>query len=80
MAREPVRFGLIGVDHLHAFSMVGLLAAAGGEFAAFQAEPGPLVEGTIVAAVQAGLGASIDEVASAAEQAATLPKGVGGHP
>lgn len=37
----------------------------------------PLVEGTIVAAVQASLGADIDAVATAAEQASTLPKGVG---
>ncbi|HKZ91944.1 MAG TPA: dihydroxyacetone kinase phosphoryl donor subunit DhaM [Candidatus Limnocylindrales bacterium] len=34
----------------------------------------PLVEGTIVAAVQASLGSSIDEVAMATEQATTLPK------
>lgn len=34
----------------------------------------PLVEGAIVAAVQASLGSSIDEVARAAEQAAGLPK------
>jgi PTS hybrid protein len=34
----------------------------------------PLVEGAIVAAVQASIGASIDEVASAAESAATMPK------
>lgn len=37
---------------------------------------GPLVEGTIVAAVQASLGASIEAVAAAAAQAATLPKDV----
>ena len=34
----------------------------------------PLVEGAILAAVQAGLGLSIDEVAAAAEGAATMPK------
>ena len=41
---------------------------------------GPLVEGTIVAAVQASLGASIDAVAAAAEQASTLPKDAGQYP
>ena len=34
----------------------------------------PLVEGAILAAVQAGLGLAIDEVAAAAEGAATMPK------
>jgi len=34
----------------------------------------PLVEGAIVAAVQASVGSSIDEVAAAAKQAADLPK------
>ena len=34
----------------------------------------PLVEGAVVAAVQASLGSSIDEVARAAEQATHLPK------
>jgi dihydroxyacetone kinase phosphotransfer subunit len=34
----------------------------------------PLVEGTIVAAVQASLGSPIEAVAKAAEEAATLPK------
>ena len=34
----------------------------------------PLVEGTVVAAVQASIGASIDEIARAAEQAAGLAK------
>ena len=34
----------------------------------------PLVEGAILAAVQASIGASIDEVAAAAESAATMPK------
>jgi dihydroxyacetone kinase phosphotransfer subunit len=34
----------------------------------------PLVEGAIVAAVQASVGASIDEIAAAARQAATMPK------
>jgi predicted dehydrogenase len=41
----PVRFAVWGVDHLHAFSMVGLLAAAGGEFAAFHSDDGPLSDG-----------------------------------
>ena len=41
----PVRFAVWGVDHLHAFSMVGLLAAAGAEFAAFHCEDGPLSDG-----------------------------------
>lgn len=36
----------------------------------------PLVEGTIVAAVQASVGADIGAVATAAEQAASLPKDV----
>lgn len=40
----------------------------------------PLVEGTVVAAVQAGLGLALDEVAAAAEQAATLPKAAGLRP
>jgi phosphoenolpyruvate---glycerone phosphotransferase subunit DhaM len=35
---------------------------------------GPLVEGTIAAAVQASVGSSIDEVAAAAGAAARLPK------
>ena len=35
---------------------------------------GPLVEGAILAAVQASIGASIDEVAAAAESAAAMPK------
>jgi dihydroxyacetone kinase phosphotransfer subunit len=34
----------------------------------------PLVEGAIVAAVQASIGLGIDEVATAAEGAATMPK------
>ena len=34
----------------------------------------PLVEGAILAAVQASVGASIDEVAAAADGAATMPK------
>jgi phosphoenolpyruvate---glycerone phosphotransferase subunit DhaM len=34
----------------------------------------PLVEGAIVAAVQASVGASLDEVVAAAEQAATMSK------
>lgn len=34
----------------------------------------PLVEGTILAAVQASLGASLEEVANAAEGAGTMPK------
>src|SRR5213593_2373340 len=34
----------------------------------------PLVEGAILAAVQASVGASIDEVAAAAESAATMAK------
>jgi phosphoenolpyruvate---glycerone phosphotransferase subunit DhaM len=34
----------------------------------------PLVEGAVLAAVQAGIGLSIDAVATAAEGAATLPK------
>jgi dihydroxyacetone kinase phosphotransfer subunit len=37
----------------------------------------PLVEGTVVAAVQASLGADIEAVAGAAEQAAALPKYAG---
>jgi dihydroxyacetone kinase DhaKLM complex PTS-EIIA-like component DhaM len=34
----------------------------------------PLVEGAIVAAVQASVGSSIEEVAAAAKQAADLPR------
>lgn len=34
----------------------------------------PLVEGAVLAAVQASVGASIDEVAAAAEGAASMPK------
>ncbi len=34
----------------------------------------PLVEGAIVAAVQASIGASLDEVATAAESACAIPK------
>jgi PTS hybrid protein len=40
----------------------------------------PLVEGTIVAAVQASLGATIDAVAAAAEQATALPKSTASRP
>ena len=35
---------------------------------------GPLVEGAILAAVQASIGASIDDVSAAAASAATMPK------
>ena len=37
--------------------------------------PAPLVEGTVVAAVEASIGNSLQEVAEAALAAATLPKG-----
>ena len=37
---------------------------------------GPLVEGAVVAAVQASIGQSLDEVLGAAEEAAHLDKGV----
>jgi PTS hybrid protein len=36
---------------------------------------GPVVEGAVIAAVQASTGASLDEVLAAAEGAASLPKG-----
>jgi dihydroxyacetone kinase phosphotransfer subunit len=36
---------------------------------------GPIVEGAVIAAVQASTGSSLDEVLEAAEAAATLPKG-----
>ncbi|HET8843297.1 MAG TPA: dihydroxyacetone kinase phosphoryl donor subunit DhaM [Ktedonobacteraceae bacterium] len=36
--------------------------------------PGPLVEGAIIAAVEASVGNSLEEVALAAQQAMTLPK------
>jgi PTS hybrid protein len=36
---------------------------------------GPIVEGAVMAAVQASTGSSLDEVLGAAEAAATLPKG-----
>ena len=35
---------------------------------------GPLVEGAVLAAVQASIGASIDDVSAAAASAATMPK------
>ncbi len=35
---------------------------------------GPLVEGAVLAAVQASIGASIDDVSTAAASAATMPK------
>ena len=38
----------------------------------------PLVEGAFAAGVQASIGASLDEVAAAAESAATLSKSIGG--
>jgi predicted dehydrogenase len=42
---DPLRFALLGVDHMHAFSMVGLLAGASAEFAGYWTEDGPLVDG-----------------------------------
>jgi PTS hybrid protein len=36
---------------------------------------GPIVEGAVIAAVQASTGSTLDEVLEAAESAATLPKG-----
>lgn len=36
---------------------------------------GPIVEGAVIAAVQASTGSTLDEVLQAAEEAATLPKG-----
>ncbi len=36
---------------------------------------GPIVEGAVIAAVQASTGSSLDEVLEAAEGAASLPKG-----
>ena len=36
---------------------------------------GPIVEGAVLAAVQASIGSSLDEVLEAAESAAALPKG-----
>ena len=36
---------------------------------------GPIVEGAVIAAVQASTGSSLDDVLEAAEAAATLPKG-----
>ncbi|HEU4571305.1 MAG TPA: dihydroxyacetone kinase phosphoryl donor subunit DhaM [Candidatus Limnocylindrales bacterium] len=39
--------------------------------------PGPIVEGAVVAAVQASTGQSLDEVLAAAEGARDLDKGVG---
>ena len=38
----------------------------------------PLVEGAFAAGVQASIGASLDEVAAAAQSAATLSKSIGG--
>jgi len=44
------------------------------ECARIRISEAPLVEGAILAAVQASVGASIDEVVAAAEGAATMPK------
>jgi predicted dehydrogenase len=44
-AAPPVRFAVWGVDHIHAFSMAGMLAAAGGTFAAWCSDEGPLCDG-----------------------------------
>lgn len=59
---------------------LALQALEPAERARVRVSAGPLVEGTIVAAVQASLGASIEAVAAAAEQATTLPKDVGRDP
>jgi PTS hybrid protein len=45
-----------------------------GERARLRVSDAPLVEGAILAAVQASIGSSLDEVADAAEGAATMPK------
>jgi phosphoenolpyruvate---glycerone phosphotransferase subunit DhaM len=36
---------------------------------------GPIVEGAVIAAVQASTGSTLEEVLEAAESAASLPKG-----
>lgn len=46
----------------------------GDERARLRVSDAPLVEGAILAAVQASVGASLDEVAAAAAGAATMPK------
>ncbi len=46
----------------------------GDERARLRVSDAPLVEGAILAAVQASIGASLDEVAEAAAGAATMPK------
>ena len=43
--------------------------------AAVRLSKGPIVEGAVMAAVQASTGSTLDEVLEAAEAAATLPKG-----
>ena len=43
--------------------------------AAVRLSTGPIVEGAVMAAVQASTGSTLDEVLEAAEAAATLPKG-----
>ena len=43
--------------------------------AAVRLSKGPIVEGAVMAAVQASTGSTLDEVLQAAEAAATLPKG-----
>jgi dihydroxyacetone kinase phosphotransfer subunit len=51
---------------------------APGDRARVRVADAPLVEGAVVAAVQASVGASLDEVVTAAEGAATMTKRLGG--
>jgi PTS hybrid protein len=46
-----------------------------GEPATVRLSRGPIVEGAVMAAIQASIGATLDEVLEVAEAAATLPKG-----
>jgi PTS hybrid protein len=53
---------------------VALEDLADGDRARIRVSEAPLVEGAIIAAVQASVGASIDDVAAAADGAAAMPK------
>jgi PTS hybrid protein len=53
---------------------VALEELADGDRARIRVSEAPLVEGAIIAAVQASVGASIDDVAAAADGAAAMPK------
>ncbi len=86
---SALRLALDGVDDVlvlldlgsAALSLeVALEALEPAERARVKVAEAPLVEGTVVAAVQASLGLPIDAVATAAEEAAKLPKRAGPRP